>query len=280
MSESTVCLTCGKVLPPQGLGRRRKYCDLKCKPYKAWIAGRHKKVCPACGVTFMGAAQAVYCTHICKVRNRVRREAAAGKQTYCQAHPEYRQPSKQICCVSYPACVECGRTFCAHRGTSRYYCSAPCREVAEKKRYREWYDRVGRDQAHQAWLDSPEAKQAYRHESVCRERGKVVVGHGRMRYCSARCSARRQRRVMRTKHGRRRQPGGNWNHRHLKRVAERDGWRCHLCGKKVASGQESVDHLVPRSAGGLDRMDNVALAHRPCNTLRSDKGKAQLRLIG
>jgi len=72
----------------------------------------------------------------------------------------------------------------------------------------------------------------------------------------------------------------------LSDVGDRDGWRCHLCGKKVnptLSGMHemgpTVDHLVPVSAGGLDELVNVALAHRRCNTTRRDVGPAQLRLI-
>ena len=47
-----------------------------------------------------------------------------------------------------------------------------------------------------------------------------------------------------------------------------------------AGAEASMDHLVPRSAGGLDRMDNVALAHLLCNVRRGVGGEAQLRLIG
>lgn len=41
----------------------------------------------------------------------------------------------------------------------------------------------------------------------------------------------------------------------------------------------TVDHLIPLSAGGTDDLGNVALAHRQCNTRRSNTGAAQLRLM-
>lgn len=73
----------------------------------------------------------------------------------------------------------------------------------------------------------------------------------------------------------------------LEGVAERDRWRCHLCGKRVKKSAKwpdqmcpSIDHLVPISAGGVDGAENVALAHWYCNTLRGTRGKAQLRLTG
>ena len=68
-------------------------------------------------------------------------------------------------------------------------------------------------------------------------------------------------------------------------IAERDGWRCHLCGKKVPDRPHQgrpldpeIDHLIPVSAGGTDDPSNVALAHRRCNGARGADGPAQLRL--
>lgn len=73
----------------------------------------------------------------------------------------------------------------------------------------------------------------------------------------------------------------------LNEIADRDGWRCHLCSKAVdrrlpgtAKFGPTIDHLVPVAAGGDDTPQNVALAHRHCNVTRQDKGVAQLRLTG
>ncbi len=66
----------------------------------------------------------------------------------------------------------------------------------------------------------------------------------------------------------------------LDALMERDGGVCHLCDKKVARNQASVDHLVPLSAGGAHLWVNVALAHRTCNARRQHRGPAQLRLLG
>jgi len=74
----------------------------------------------------------------------------------------------------------------------------------------------------------------------------------------------------------------------LSEVGARDGWRCHLCNKKVRrdlSGDHpdgpTIDHLVPVSDRDNCRntAKNVALAHRRCNIKRSNRGPAQLRLI-
>lgn len=70
-------------------------------------------------------------------------------------------------------------------------------------------------------------------------------------------------------------------------IGDRDGWRCHLCAKKVnrtLPGTHpkgpTIDHLIPIADGGVDEPANVALAHRQCNVTRRDKGVAQLRLTG
>lgn len=71
-------------------------------------------------------------------------------------------------------------------------------------------------------------------------------------------------------------------------VGSRDGWRCHLCHKKVpqyaGTAHEpdgaTVDHLLPISDGGLHVWANVKLAHRRCNIKRSTGGIVQLTLVG
>ena len=66
---------------------------------------------------------------------------------------------------------------------------------------------------------------------------------------------------------------------------ERDKGICHLCGDKcnpkdfeirdghfiVGKSYPSIDHVQPRSKGGVHSWDNVNLAHHYCNTLKSNK---------
>lgn len=73
----------------------------------------------------------------------------------------------------------------------------------------------------------------------------------------------------------------------LEEIAERDGFRCHLCGRHVDMARmspdslsPSLDHLVPISTGGVHDPSNVALAHRGCNSRRGANGAVQLRLVG
>lgn len=67
----------------------------------------------------------------------------------------------------------------------------------------------------------------------------------------------------------------------LNDIAERDNHRCHICKRKVSTQARSLDHLVALSAGGAHTPENVALAHRRCNSkMRVHRLPAQLRLIG
>jgi 5-methylcytosine-specific restriction endonuclease McrA len=58
---------------------------------------------------------------------------------------------------------------------------------------------------------------------------------------------------------------------HLRVLAERDDWICHLCGGTVTTKSWSMDHLVPISKGGDHTYANVKLAHKICNTRRSNR---------
>ncbi|MHB8779917.1 MAG: HNH endonuclease [Candidatus Geothermincolia bacterium] len=59
-------------------------------------------------------------------------------------------------------------------------------------------------------------------------------------------------------------------------VFVRDGFTCQYCGGKA----ESIDHVLPRSRGGLHAWDNVVAACRRCNTRKENRllAEAGLRL--
>lgn len=113
---------------------------------------------------------------------------------------------------------------------------------------------------------------------TCAEDGKafVSINHG-TRYCSEVCAKRRARRDGRHRR-RQRMNAANRDQIPLAAIAKRDGWRCHICHRKVSKATWSLDHLVPLVHGGTHTLDNVALAHHQCNSLRGAHGQAQLRL--
>lgn len=57
----------------------------------------------------------------------------------------------------------------------------------------------------------------------------------------------------------------------LLNVAKRDGYRCQYTGKILTRDRMSLDHVVPRSRGGRDSLDNVVLADKEVNNRKGDK---------
>ena len=69
-------------------------------------------------------------------------------------------------------------------------------------------------------------------------------------------------------------PLGRFHHQ----LVQRDGARCWLCRAPIEMGlrgtgdpmSPSVDHVIPRSLGGSDKLRNLKLAHRLCNERRGN----------
>lgn len=70
---------------------------------------------------------------------------------------------------------------------------------------------------------------------------------------------------------------------------ERDSGTCHLCNEPcdwddysrrdgafiVGPSYPSIDHLVPRSKGGVHSWDNIKLAHHYCNTIKNNNEEVE-----
>ena len=50
-------------------------------------------------------------------------------------------------------------------------------------------------------------------------------------------------------------------------VFARDGWACQYCGSR---SNLTVDHVVPRSKGGISSWDNIVASCAPCNRRKGD----------
>lgn len=47
---------------------------------------------------------------------------------------------------------------------------------------------------------------------------------------------------------------------------------CALCGKEISDACDlTLDHIVPRSCGGSDKLHNMQPAHKHCNELKGNK---------
>lgn len=53
------------------------------------------------------------------------------------------------------------------------------------------------------------------------------------------------------------------------KLLERDGDQCWFCGRGMGA-DKTIEHLVPKSAGGKNSLANYALAHRACNAHAAD----------
>jgi hypothetical protein len=56
-----------------------------------------------------------------------------------------------------------------------------------------------------------------------------------------------------------------------KRIAERDGYRCHWCGSPMRAEHQTLDHKVRIRDGGTNAIDNLVLAHPGCNGRREHR---------
>jgi hypothetical protein len=63
---------------------------------------------------------------------------------------------------------------------------------------------------------------------------------------------------------------------HYPAVAERAGERCEYCHapERVFNFAFEVEHIAPRSGGGTDALENLALACESCNLYKSDSSSA------
>lgn len=119
----------------------------------------------------------------------------------------------------------------------------------------------------------------------CRICGNVFVSNHK--YCSAECTAEARRRVMSIKKDRRlrRIRGINKDGITLQELFQKSAGTCALCGGVcdwndyriegnvhiAGNSYPSIDHIVPLSAGGEHKWENVQLAHRICNSRKSNR---------
>lgn len=164
---------------------------------------------------------------------------------------------------SLPACPECAGQVVRQgsRGPVPRYCSKACQERAKDRRAND-AERLERIAARAA--------------IACLYCGASLAERRATKYCSLQCANRDSDRYHRRREMLRSQRTGNPVS--FRSIAERDGWRCYLCGDAVDESVRgphalapSLDHVVPLSKGGLHAPTNLALAHLGCNRRKSDR---------
>jgi hypothetical protein len=254
------CQECDAEFQPRpGGGKPQKFCSSRCRRASSARAWRERNrpvlatQCAECGgpISQKGSGRPRrFCTDTCKARAMNRRSR--------RARLPLREARERVC-------AHCGKTFIAKR-VDRMYC------------YDSWCGQL----AYQARRSLGSPRRIFEHEVRCDECGQTFTArHPTARWCSKPCANRHWGRVR----SRRRGPLSTKPYTD-REIFERDGWKCHLCGKKVSKTASrtdpkgaTIDHLVPISLGGSDEAANVATAHYRCNLdKRARAMNEQLRL--
>lgn len=162
-------------------------------------------------------------------------------------------------------CANCASDF--NGRATQLYCSQRCQTQAQSKR-------------------SSQANKAPRQCKECATQFAPAYGDKRRDYCSSACMDRSLNRTR-----------GHVERARLRRVKvepvnptkvfDRDGWRCHLCGRAtprklrgtLKPNAPELDHIVPLSKGGEHSYRNTACACRECNHRKSDTVLGQPSLL-
>lgn len=194
---------------------------------------------------------------------------------------EWREPLKVW--PTQADCASCGREFNptvisgGRPSFVRRTCSSACARAAVI---------VGVKAGNAASVKARSGKPQKLRLVPCPSCGTVVETRGAPKSCPA-CRVGTMRSHWRRKNAQRRGAAIIGRRMTIAELGERDGWRCHLCRRKVDARRVSphplsatFDHLIPIADGGTDEPANLRLAHRRCNTRRGTGGIVQLLLVG
>lgn len=288
------CIDCGKMLWSGSTTRPDdqrvcRQCDRAkrphCTEHEVWILG-----CTACASASERAryrrrhAVPEVEVHTCRsCQSTWTRKPTRGQvPTYC---PDCRAGRRFI------TCIRCGERAAVTYKASGRYCSQACVQR----------DRAGwstsTELVHVGPVDRPRRKPRpepkrtdwwqFLVHGPCAHCGEDFTGMAASIgtapiFCSTTCAKRAAAARRRA-----RERDAFVEHINRRRIFERDRWICQLCGKRVARTKKVphdkapvIDHIIPLRWGGKHERRNVQCAHFLCNSLKSDGGTDQLRLIG
>jgi predicted nucleic acid-binding Zn ribbon protein len=254
------CLVCGREV-----GKLKTFCSYACRMQRRYE--RRRLARRACGLVDAYSSEAQRRrslrlgpeTATCPTCGGLFIRRRLG-HTYCSRLCAYRNKEWSMKCGPKPKppgpCKRCGTNVEKPRWV---YCRE-CREVASRESSRRYYQKrhPGLPSRHCAWCGatfSPGSSKKKRH-------------------CSSLCGRRAGKAARRA-----REHGGEVGEVSAIEVFIRDGWRCHLCGRKVlpalrgtaALNAPTLDHVVPLGGGhgGAHTMRNLRCACRECNGKKS-----------
>lgn len=203
----------------------------------------------------------------------------------------YHHGFKNIDSHVYIKCLICGSVYEVSANIVRSKCKnihcEKCREQdkalkqkeleTERKKNKEKQDRLRQ-------LNKYLANSKQLTFNVCSHCGKLFVGANK--YCSKRCAERNhEQRKSRLRIDRAKENGKVDYGITLDKLITRDKNICYICnkecnesdytyqGKNFIAGNyyPSIDHVIPIAKGGTHTWGNVKLAHRICNSIKSDR---------
>jgi 5-methylcytosine-specific restriction endonuclease McrA len=62
------------------------------------------------------------------------------------------------------------------------------------------------------------------------------------------------------------------------KVLTRDSYTCMYCGVKPGISKLTLDHVMPKSRGGLDAPENLVAACKPCNNKKDNRTPEEARM--
>lgn len=214
--------------------------------------------------------RASYCSKICQSDvHRERQREYASEQRMLRPPLHVRVPPRSW------VCLQCGAGFEARRG--RMFCSKPC-----QRRYRRLNPLPATKFCERADCDRPAAA-----KGLCKVHYKAMRREAGLESNNSIWTDTRRDNYHRRRA--RRKAVSSGEPVRLADIAERDGFRCGLCHRKVNMAlvwphkrSPSLDHIVPLSVdGGWHDPVNVQLAHLGCNVQKGAQvGEVQLAMIG
>jgi endonuclease I len=279
-ATSRICERCEKQF--QGI-RDQRFCGYSC----ARTADRQERRCPQCGETFQVtvASRKLLCGLSCLAAYSAALGSARARRHTCRV---------------------CGKEFTNNKGANRC-CSRECGwELVRRLRpppedWVHWYFgscsvcleplrlsrpfgphttcrlrecqlEANRRRSRAAFVPVPPSR------GRCLECGAEFFAQKGTLFCSGKCSKAVTKRESRARRS------GVYDKvvGHSQRVTFRMLWerdsRCHICGELCFRKKDTplhplaptIDHVIPITKGGAHLMENAALAHRICNSFKSD----------
>lgn len=278
--EQRICRVCGDVVTPKK-GMWPERCD-PCRRKRDFLPGSktYQLVCSVCDAGFVGGhVHAMYCSRACCKKAQRQRPALLATCPQCDRSYEAKTSRCVFCsrrCAQASRrpkqrrpCKRCGATL---KG-GRSYCDDCLRVNARWRSAQRKASRSMNLRTQKPWTCGPCAVCG---SSFVSTSPTVVV-------CSDKCRRRRSGRSRRAKYGpetnrkRARLNGCFYEVVNRRKVFERDGYRCGICGgqtdptvKVPHHNAPTLDHIIPMALGGAHAYRNVQCAHFDCNWDKGD----------